>query len=506
MAMDATKTLNQFIERHLGLSYTAGQTTRLLGGIQQAAGLLNRPKDMDSLVQWLDSTELPRHELETLAQCLTVGETYFFRELPGLMLLIEQVLPRLQSESDFELNLWSAGCSTGEEPYSLAILLKEHAGSMNNLKINILATDINKSALEKASAGLYSPWSFRGVSASIKSRYFTPYGKLLKLNKEIAEMVTFRSLNLAADAFPIPSGKNQFWDMIFCRNVLMYMPVARIEEIALKFGQALKTGGWLVTSQVELNDQYFSNFQRELIHRGIYYRKPCGSIAPKPRPWFVNEASETISDQKKSLTNPVIRKIATTRKPAANTHSETGMAGRRERPPASRNGISMTGSPERHAAYLYQLGDYNRCKDFCQESLVQYPAHPEIAHYLISSLRNLGKHSDAFNEITALIQSDPMNQAFWLIAGNLHLEMSDFESAEPCFSKVLYLHPESVEARYGSFLVHLATEDHSRARKDLNNLLQSLTLIEEHSVLEGMDGLSAGRFREILETYNLLLK
>jgi chemotaxis protein methyltransferase CheR len=479
----------------------------MLLGIQQAAQILNRGDAPDHLHQWLGAAKLPQHELEVLAQCLTVGETYFFRELPGLMLLIEQVLPVLYKEGDTSVNIWSAGCSSGEEPYSLAMLIKEYVGNTKNLKINILATDINKSALEKAALGQYTSWSFRSIPESIKAKYFSGNGKNYVLHRDIVDMVTFRTLNLAADEFPVPSGSKQVWDMIFCRNVLMYMPEAKIEEISKKFEGVLKAGGWLVTSQVELNDHYFRNFQRVLINKGIYYRKLQGNLhalnimqAASSEGSIATLGSDTST--RRNLPSTHIRPTSSTSN--VGNHADGFVRAKKSQKSPAVNGTDDL--PEHRANALYRQGDYEGCHRFCKETIAQSPYSQEIACCLISSLRNMGQYSEALKEVSVWTGLDEMNEALWLLAGNLQLEMSDYQSAEESFNKAMYLNPDSIEAMYGAFQGYLAMGDSKRARKILMNLLQKIDSIPDHEVLKGMDGLSSGRFRDILETYNLELK
>ena len=157
--------LSQFIGSRMGLHFPQERWGDLASGIASAAreqGL----RDAEAYVQWLLSSPLMRTDIENLARHLTVGETYFFREKRSFDILEEQVLPeliRLHRSVDMRLRIWSAACCTGEEPYSIAMLLDMMIPDLSDWNVTILATDINPRFLEIASAGAYGEWSFRAI-------------------------------------------------------------------------------------------------------------------------------------------------------------------------------------------------------------------------------------------------------------------------------------------------------------------------------------------------------
>jgi chemotaxis protein methyltransferase CheR len=145
--------------------------------------------------------------LESLAARLTVGETHFMRVRPQIEALRNVVFPDLigRRAATRRLRLWSAGCATGEEVYTLAILLHEQFPATEGWNINFLASDMSDQALETARAGLYRAWSFRDTPQEFRNRYFTPENGRWRLDERIRRMVYFTHLNLAADWFPSPT-------------------------------------------------------------------------------------------------------------------------------------------------------------------------------------------------------------------------------------------------------------------------------------------------------------
>lgn len=143
-------------------------------------------------------------ELGQLAARLTVGETYFFRDEPTVRALSGRILPALiaarRKQERMQIRLWSAGCATGEEAYSLAILLDGLIPDQPDWKITILATDFNPSALRAAEVGRYTQWSLRSTPLWIRERYFRPCaGQRYEINPKIRRMVTFSQLNLVEE-------------------------------------------------------------------------------------------------------------------------------------------------------------------------------------------------------------------------------------------------------------------------------------------------------------------
>ena len=157
----------------------------------------------DEYYQFLKEDNKSKAEWQEITNCLTTGETYFFRDRGQFSLLKFSILPELIElrKGRRDLRIWSAGCSTGEEAYSIAILLNELIPSIKDWDILILGTDINEDALKKARHGYYRDWSFRMVSEDIKKQWFRKAKEGWRLNKDIIEMVKFESVDLINDKF-----------------------------------------------------------------------------------------------------------------------------------------------------------------------------------------------------------------------------------------------------------------------------------------------------------------
>lgn len=222
--------------------------------------------------------------MEELAAELLPGETYFFRDQPCMNAMQQDLLPRLLQERRGErtLNIWSAACSTGEEPLSLAMLLHASLGRLDGWSIRILATDLRGRALDAARRGSYREWSFRDCPGWIRERFFTPQGPgIWAVAPEILALVDYRRFNLVRDAFPPPNHPAGGFDLVLCRNVLIYLDPRRIPPLLEQLCDCLAEGGWLLVSAVEAPSVGLERVERVRLGETLFFRKR--RMAPPPR-------------------------------------------------------------------------------------------------------------------------------------------------------------------------------------------------------------------------------
>lgn len=207
-------------------------------------------KDFESYCTLIHSPE--RHdELNAMISALTTNVSHFFREAHHFDILREKLLPRLRDKAmaGKRIRIWSAGCSKGQEPFSIAMTLRE-AGFPNGSDIRILGTDIDPQVIAHARAGRFHETMIGGIPEAQRTRFLTPIGtpgeKTWKVSDDIAEMVVFRELNLLRD-WPM---RGEF-DAIFCRNVLIYFDSHTQDELWPRFANALTPGGWLFLGHSE---------------------------------------------------------------------------------------------------------------------------------------------------------------------------------------------------------------------------------------------------------------
>jgi chemotaxis protein methyltransferase CheR len=230
------------------------------------------------------STQESHQEWRNLAVLLTNIESYFFRDKDQFTLLKDYILPELiqRKKNSKTLRICSAGCSSGEEPYSLAILLKEIIPDLEQWNLMILGIDINQDALDKAKAGVYRPWSFRRVDVNIVQRYFQVKNNHYHLEPSIKQMVQFQPLNLINDLLPRSNSEFRELDLILCRNVFIYFEASAIGKVLNKFYNALQPLGYLITGHAELYGQNLSQFQTKVFPESVVYQRTADNAIDIP--------------------------------------------------------------------------------------------------------------------------------------------------------------------------------------------------------------------------------
>lgn len=265
--------LAQLAARQIGLRIPDDVHDRFVGMLRERAAHLGYASlnDYQTFLVGRQATE----EWEELARIFTCGETFFFRDHGQIDLLRLRLLPELiaQHRNDKTLRLWSAGCASGEEVYSLAMLVDILLPKRDGWNILILGTDIDSVAIARAQRGRYGQWSFRMVPAELQQRYFHLEGKEWVLDERIRRMVTFRISNLVGEPFPDSASELHGMDLILCRNVFIYFNSAAVHLVAAKFAATLCEGGYLLTAHTELIGHPVRELESRLFVEGVVYQR-----------------------------------------------------------------------------------------------------------------------------------------------------------------------------------------------------------------------------------------
>jgi len=214
--------------------------------------------------------------LDDLVADITIGETYFFRDAPQCRLIRDRILPELLDErAGRSLRIWSAGCATGEEAYTLAIF---HAEAGAPEPARIVGTDISRPALARARRGRYGLWSLRGVPPSEIARYFRRSGSDFALHPELMRGVEFRYVNLAEDAYPSLASGIAAMDLILCRNVLIYFDGETAAQVIRRLMESLAPGGWLLLGASDPLPTDPAACEVVVTGAGLAYRRRGGAV------------------------------------------------------------------------------------------------------------------------------------------------------------------------------------------------------------------------------------
>lgn len=250
----------QFVEgikRKTGIDlalYKEAQMKRRLTSLYEKKGYAN-------FVDFLRAVETDRGMMNEFLDRMTINVSEFYRNGKRWEVLQKKIFPRLL-QNNRRLKIWSAACSTGEEPYSLVMVLAQH---LPLSQIQVMATDLDDNAIAKAKHGVYPERSLAEVPADIKAKYFEKEGEFYRVKDEIKRCVTFKKHNLLKDTY------DSNHDLIVCRNVMIYFTEEAKDQIYQNFSKALKPGGVLFVGSTE---QIFSpaRYQFE-VEDTFFYRK-----------------------------------------------------------------------------------------------------------------------------------------------------------------------------------------------------------------------------------------
>ncbi len=274
-AYDAGPTLSQqtaaalrgMVQAYCGLQYGLDSLFFLERRAARRLSVLQLPS-FEAYADYLHNEDAHHDELEHFVEQLTTHETYFFREAYQLNAFETHVLPSLASDTSLrgELRLWSAGCATGEEAYTLAMIMQDA-----DVKAHIVATDISRSVLQQARDGCYTNASFRSEDARAREHFFVHQGTRRVVAPHLRASCQFERLNLLAVEQYSRLGR---FDAIFCRNVLMYLAQSARETIVQGFYDALHPGGYLLLGHCESLLHMQTPFVCVELGRDLVYQRP----------------------------------------------------------------------------------------------------------------------------------------------------------------------------------------------------------------------------------------
>lgn len=229
--------------------------------------------EFDQYIAYLTMGPYQMDEFQEMFNRITINETSFFRNDAQLAVFERQILPELLEAraSTKRLRLWSAACSTGEEPFTLAMLLHRTLGvRLSDWHIEILGTDISEKALQVAQSGTYNNYAVRTTPSLIKDRYFKEDGRNFVLSDDIRQMVNFERHNLKDS---LAAKRHGTWDVIFCRNVLIYFDDMMKKGVVSMFSNQLAEDGTLFIGHSERIKDLTNDFQQLPIPQGFCYQK-----------------------------------------------------------------------------------------------------------------------------------------------------------------------------------------------------------------------------------------
>ena len=483
--------LSAIVAEQMGLLFPPSRWKTLEQSFCNAARELGF-KDVQECVSRFASPPPSKELVEAMACYLTVGETYFLREVRCMEILEGQIVPEIikkRKGGEQRLRIWCAGCATGEEPYSIAILLHRMHATLRDWDISILASDINPNSLRKAREGIYTNWSFRTSPPWFKENFFRQTtNKGYELLPHIKEMVTFSSINLAEDCYPSLVTDTNAIDVIFCRNVLMYFTPQLAARVVERFRRCLLDDGWLFVSPCETSNPSLAQFNQVSFPGATIYRKSSDGLSSaepeKPgKPVPENRGAGGPGRLKQGIPKAVAKTT-----PA---------------PPLSDAPAQEPASPYQKALALYERGAYGEAVEMVTEQLALDQNDTDALALLCRIHANEGKLADALDASDRALAADRLSAGLHYLRAVILQEQGVDDEAAASLKKALYLDQDLVLAHFTLANLEKRQGKVRESQRHFNNALALLDKYSPDDVIPGSDGMSAGRLKEIIRAANV---
>ncbi|GEM_PF-116377 len=509
-------------------------TTGLSQALSQSPSAANKAGfDLNTYYNLLrNNSRQGEEELNRLINILTIGETYFFRDEAQFDALAYHVLPEIVERKRAiatafnplgipQLRIWSAGCASGEEPYSIAMILKEFIPDIDKWQISILGTDINQNVLEKAKKAHYSNWSFREARAkALRSRYFTHVQgeHYYRLNDEIQKMVMFQRLNLIEDNYPSVYNNTYSLDLIFCRNVTIYFPLNVTQQVIQRFYECLAQNGWLIVGHAESSLTTYRSFEAKTFPSAIIYQK-TGQISPWPEIWEKNRLDKV--SVAPSLSQPLSKPqpIATTLAPS--TPKKIDLTSRNNfgtisPPPTPLKPLfispSVGGKPEasktkmtplenqqsfERGKALLEQGEVDQAVEQLKYKIAIDPKFAPAYSLLGRAYANMGRWSEAKYWCEQAVELDPLLAEPYYMLALVYQNENRVELAITNLKKATYLDHNAPLPYFQLAMLYKKIGDREQAKRFFQVAIKILQKMPTHQVIPESGGGTAQRLLDI---------
>lgn len=479
-----------------GLYFGERRRPDLERGVKQAFAATTC-KDLDEYYRMLQDEDRGRMARAQLVNALTVSETHFFRNEAQFDALIGHVLPQIiERRRDLRtLRIWSAGCASGEEPYSIAMSLRMLLPDVDDWSITILATDVNTASLDRARRAVYSSWAFRESRAKhLRARYFQTQDNHYALVPEIRNMVTFARLNLMEDPYPAYETNTTFMDLVLCRNVTIYFSEQVTKKVISGFYDSLVDGGWLVVGHSEYALGTYRQFQTRSFDGAILYqREPTSPVPSQDWTWLVGRSPKPVTV---SLVPPP---ISTAGVPAAVPTEPPGKTPVEVPAPISPAIEKDQGQdPIEAAQELLEYGHSEQARGLLSEVVAQDPGNAQVCALLGQACANLGQWNEAKRWCRQAIDADKLSMEAYYTLALVDQHQGELDAALDAMKKVVYIDRTSILGHFGLADLYHNKQQFPMALKSLDNVYRLLAKRADEETIPGSGGITTARLRETI--------
>ncbi len=446
---------------------------------------------------------------ETFIHHLTTKETYFFRDKKLHLALKNTILPGIiarKRENGHRIRIWSAACSSGEEPYSIAIIIHSILSDLRTWDIQILATDINTRVLEQAKTGRYSSWSFREEAPVDIDRYIKKNkDTTATVTEEIQRMVTFQRVNLVDEKMMSSIVTRESVDLLLCRNVLMYLREDKAARVVDLLNASLHKEGVLVVSPQELSETLFSGFTQVWVSGVYLYVKPDSFLAQNHSVTGTRMGSieTTVTEFKPSrdllkkrphrdIPNQIQTKPIQARSAA---RDPTGELHQKKQDTIAEQG---SGDPYEQALISLSRGDTKAAEMFFTEILTDDPTRIDALTRLVDIYVQTKRTDEGLAVCDRILLSTPIQPRVHYLKATMYEQNGDIKSAFRTLRQSLYADRNFIPAHLMISALYKEQGRREDASRHLAEILSIMDRMEETEIAAETDGIPVARLREMV--------
>jgi chemotaxis protein methyltransferase CheR len=446
LSNDQIKFVQSLCYKNYGITVSSDRVSKICHVLNTRMALFNLKQVND----YLELLNRDCDEKKEFLNSFTVGETYFYRNQAHMDIIKNDVFNHLLNDWLYKrtdkIKIWSAACATGEEPYTLSILAKEFGWGGHGCNVEIVASDINEGFINKAKRGLYSTRRVASVPEDALSNYFkyVESEDSYQLSKEILNSVEFNKVNLIEPPYFKKPGN---FNLIVCRNVLIYFDMKTIGQVLNGLVSNLAPGGFLVLGHSE--SLYYYKHDLDLLEfNGVFiYQKPSKESS-------VNLNSMPVEEQ---------------------------------------DSIRMK------ALDAYENKMYKEALELFDKSLVESPNDVEVLMAKANILARSNLHDLSLNELDKIFAIDDLHTEAYYLQGMLYLQKKDLKQATLSFQKLIYLDQECIAGHYQLAKVYIEQSDFERASRVYSRFQSLVQEMDAYEIIPFTEGVTASVFQQLAE-------
>lgn len=471
----------RFILSRTGIIIQDHQVNNLRSTVVSACRRFGYANAFEYLTKLERDARLP-HELEYLISAITVRESYFFRDQYQIDFIRDTWLPGImldKQSGEKRLRIWSAGCSSGQEVYTIAILLKETLQDVHTWDINLLGTDINTSVLSEATSGIYKDWAFRTTPEHVLTKYFVKKDYEFFLRPDIREMAQFKYLNLIDENFTHNLNTTGLFDMILCRNVFIYLDPRIVRGILNNFISLLSPDGILILGASDLVEPNIPGLELHY-YRNMFYYRHRQKISMPQRDAHV---PETQSIKNKFLPKRAQGKVHLPKKKTSAATAPTPQ----KQPTAQEEVILMD-----------RKGLWHEIPAFVDSHTAGHGEDAFLTGMKAKALASLGNLAAAADLCSHSIELDKTCKYCYYIMATIFIEMERQEDAQRALRRAIYLDHNFFEAHFHLGQILLRLRNYKAGLKSLRNAQELVEKADPERLLFIEQELTCGQLAQIL--------